>query len=104
MIYLIYYIDGAEVLVAVADRIFIYNAATGELIKQLRGNPILMALIISPLGHRDSVYCLAYSKDSQKFASGGADNSVVIWSNVGEGLLKYNHNDKIYSVSFNPVL
>jgi intraflagellar transport protein 122 len=28
----------------------------------------------------------------------------VIWSNTGEGLLKYNHNDKIYSVSFNPVL
>jgi len=55
-------------------------------------------------GHRDTVYCIAYSKDGQKFASGGADNSVVIWSHSGEGLLKYQHNDKIQCLAFNPVL
>jgi intraflagellar transport protein 122 len=32
------------------------------------------------LGHRDAVYCICYSKDGQKFATGGADSSVVIWS------------------------
>ena len=69
-------------LVAVADRIFIYNAATGELVKQVKG-------------HKDTVYCIAYSKDSQKFATGSSDNTVVIWSSTGEGLLKYPHNDKI---------
>lgn len=57
-----------------------------------------------PLGHKDTVYCIAYSKDGQRFATGGADNAVVIWSSVGEGLLKYNHNDKILCLSFNPVL
>ena len=31
-------IDGTQVLVAVADRVFIYDAATGEMIKQIRGN------------------------------------------------------------------
>jgi intraflagellar transport protein 122 len=46
-------------------------------------------------GHKDTVYCLSYAKDGQRFASGGADNSVVIWSSEGQGLLKYSHNDKI---------
>jgi len=77
--------------VAVADRVFIYDSNSGEMIKQIRG-------------HRDTVYCIAYQKDSQKFATGGADNSVVIWSATGEGLLKYSHNDKIQCLSFNPVL
>ena len=76
---------------AVADRVFIYDTATGESVKQIRG-------------HRDTVYCIAYQKDGQKFATGGADNSVVIWSANGEGLLKYSHNDKIQCLSFNPVL
>jgi len=71
--------------------VFIYNAVTGEPVKQVRG-------------HKDAVYCMTYSKDSQKFATGGADNTVVIWSNTGEGLLKYPHNDKIQCLSFNPVL
>ncbi len=65
-----------------ADRIFMYDANTGEMVNQVRG-------------HRDNVYCIAYSKDGQKFATGGADKSVVVWSNTGEGLLKYSHNDKI---------
>ena len=55
-------------------------------------------------GHKDTVFCLSYAKDGQRFASGGADNSVVIWSSEGQGLLKYSHNDKIQCVAFNPVL
>lgn len=55
-------------------------------------------------GHKDTVYCIAYSKDGQRFATGGADNAVVIWSAEGQGLLKYTHNDKIQCLSFNPVL
>ena len=56
------------------------------------------------IGHKDTVFCIAYSKDGQRFASGGADNAVVIWSAEGQGLLKYTHNDKIQALSFNPVL
>lgn len=47
-----------------------YNALSGEVITRIRG-------------HKDTVFCLAYSKDGQRFASGGADNSVVIWSSEG---------------------
>jgi intraflagellar transport protein 122 len=77
--------------VAVADYIFVYNANNGELINKIKG-------------HKGTVYCIAYSKDGQRFATGGADNAVVIWSAEGQGLLKYTHNDKIQALSFNPVL
>ena len=83
--------DGEQVLLGVADFIFVYQISTGELQNKIRG-------------HKDTVYCLAYSKDGQRFASGGADNAVVIWSSEGQGLLKYSHNDKIQALSFNPVL
>lgn len=83
--------DGTQVILAVADRIFIYDAESGEMINFVRG-------------HKDTVYCLAYSKDGQRFASGGADSSVVIWSAQGEGLLKYSHSAPIQALAYNPVL
>ena len=69
-------------LVAAGDRIFIYNALNGEVID-------------SKKAHKDVVYCLAYSKDGQRWASGGADNNVIVWSAEGTGLLKYSHASKI---------
>ena len=72
-------IDGKQVLVAVGDRVMIYDAHNGEMIDSKRA-------------HRDVVYCLAYSKDGQRWASGGADRNVVVWSAEGVGLLKYAHN------------
>jgi intraflagellar transport protein 122 len=83
--------DGKQVLVAAGDRIFIYNALNGEVID-------------SKKAHKDVVYCLAYSKDGQRWASGGADNNVIVWSAEGTGLLKYSHNSKIQALAFNPVL
>ena len=41
------------------------------------------------LGHKDTVYCVAYAKDGKRFASGSADKSVIIWTNKLEGILKY---------------
>lgn len=40
-------------------------------------------------GHKDTVYCVCYAKDGKKFASGGADKSVIIWTSKLEGILKY---------------
>jgi intraflagellar transport protein 122 len=45
--------------------------------------------------HKDVIYALAYSRDGQRWASGGADNSVVVWTAEGVGLLRYSHNSKI---------
>lgn len=53
-----------------------YDTSDGSLLQALKG-------------HKDSVYCLAYARDGERFASGGADKSVVIWKNTLEGLLKY---------------
>ena len=52
--------DGSQVLVAVGDRVFIYNAQSGQVVDQKRA-------------HKGVVYALAYSKDGQRWASGGAD-------------------------------
>lgn len=41
------------------------------------------------IGHKDTVYCVCYAKDGKKFASGGADKSVIIWTSKLEGILKY---------------
>lgn len=83
--------DGSQVLVAAGDRIFIYDAKTGEVSDSKRA-------------HKGTVYCLAYSRDGQRWASGSADNSVVVWSSDGVGLLKYSHNSKVQCLAFNPVL
>ncbi len=44
-----------------------------------------------------------YSKDGKRFASGGADCTIFIWTSAAEGLLKYSHNDTIQKLVYNPV-
>ncbi|CAI2371085.1 unnamed protein product [Moneuplotes crassus] len=83
--------DGRNILVAVGDRIFFYNAKTLEYEDSVRG-------------HKSDVYCVAFSKDGLRFASGSADKTVVIWSISKEGLLRYNHKDPIQFLAYNPVL
>ena len=46
---------------------------------------------------------LRYSKHGKKFASGGADKQVIIWTHKAEGILKYNHSDSIQCLAYNPV-
>jgi len=82
--------DGTRVIVAVGNRVLLYNAETGDLLESLRG-------------HKDTVYCVDFSFDGSKFASGGADKIVVIWKITGQGMLKYNHTASIQSVKYNPV-
>lgn len=40
-------------------------------------------------GHKGTVYCCAYAYDGKRFATGGSDKSVVIWTNALQGALKY---------------
>lgn len=40
-------------------------------------------------GHKDTVYCVAFSKDGKRFASGGADKNVIIWTSSMDAILKY---------------
>ena len=50
---------------------------------------MLWCINISITGHKEAVYCVGYSKDGKRFASGSADKSVIIWTSKLEGILKY---------------
>ena len=82
--------DGAQVIVAAGNHVVIYDAIEGTVINALKG-------------HKDTVYCVEYAKDGKRFASGSADKQVIIWSNKGEGIVKYPHNDSIQCLAYNPV-
>lgn len=82
--------DGSQIIVAAGNRVLIYDATDGDLVHSLKG-------------HKDSVFCVAYSKHGKKFASGGADKQVIIWTHKAEGILKYNHNESIQCLAYNPV-
>lgn len=83
-------LDGSQIIVAAGNRVLVYDATDGDLVHSLKG-------------HKDSVFCVAYSKHGKKFASGGADKQVIIWTHKAEGILKYNHNESIQCLSYNPV-
>jgi intraflagellar transport protein 122 len=82
--------DGSQIIVAAGNRVLVYDATDGDLVHSLKG-------------HKDSVFCVAYSKHGKKFASGGADKQVIIWTSKAEGILKYNHNESIQCLAYNPV-
>ena len=81
--------SGTELVVAVANLVLVYATDDGDLRHRLRG-------------HKDLVYTVSYGREGSKFASGGADNTVIIWNSRGEGVLKYTHSDSIQVVAHNP--
>lgn len=82
--------DGAQLVAAVGDRVLVYDAENGDLLHVLKG-------------HKENVCCVAYAANGKRFASGGADKHVIIWTNKGEGILKYTHSDSIQALAYNPV-
>jgi len=55
-------------------------------------------------GHTGTVFCLCFSKDGKRFASGGADKKVIIWDGYDlKGIVKYTHDHPIQALAFNPV-
>ena len=82
--------DGTQIVVAAGQRVLGYDTSDGSLIQPLKG-------------HKDNVYCVDYAKDGKRFASGGADKCVIIWTSKLEGILKYSHNDSILCLAYNPI-
>jgi intraflagellar transport protein 122 len=82
--------DGTQMIVAVTNRVLVYDAIEADLLQSLRG-------------HKGTVFTVAYSFNGKFFASGGADNTIIIWNSEAEGQLKYNHNDPIQKLAYNPV-
>ena len=50
------------------------------------------------VGHKDEVYCVAYSRDGKRFASGGADKTIIIWTHKVE-LTSSPHPQKVSLVT-----
>ena len=82
--------DGSQLVVAAGQRVLVYDTSDGSLIQPLKG-------------HKDTVYCVNYARDGKRFASGGADKCVIIWTSKLEGILKYSHNDAVQALAYNPV-
>jgi intraflagellar transport protein 122 len=82
--------DGLHIIVAAGSRVYMFDAVVSELLKKLKA-------------HKDEVYCLAYSKDGKRFASGSLDTKCIVWNSEGEGLLKISHTNSIQCLAFNPV-
>ncbi|KAF0705653.1 Aste57867_6993 [Aphanomyces stellatus] len=81
--------DGSQIVAAIGSRVMIYDAVNGTLLHSLKG-------------HKDTVYTVDFAHDGKRFASGGADNVVIIWTDKAEGILKYTHNESIQKVAYNP--
>ena len=79
--------DGKSLIAAAGNRVLMYATPPDE-----QGFPVLLN---SLKGHKDTVFCVAYARDGERFASGGADNCVIIWTSAGAGVLKYSHSDAI---------
>ena len=87
--------DGKSLVAAAGNRVLMYATPADE-----EGLPHLLN---SLKGHKDAVYCVDYARDGERFASGGADNCVIIWTAAGAGVLKYSHADTIQALAYNPV-
>lgn len=82
-------------MLATADyggKIILWKTEDGEKIKEI------------PEAHRSRIFCLAFSRDSKKLASGGYDDKAKLWNleknyeAIGEALS--GHRDSVFSVSF----
>ena len=65
--------EGTQLVAGIGTRVLVYDAMDGDLLHSLKG-------------HKDAVYCIAYSKDGKRFASGSADKNVIIWTSKAEGM------------------
>ncbi|XP_050537912.1 intraflagellar transport protein 122 homolog [Daktulosphaira vitifoliae] len=87
---LCYNIDGSQLLVTAAQDILVYRSIDGYLLRTLKG-------------HKENIFCLTNSSNGHFFASGAADKLVILWTSKFEPLGKYNHNDGVQCMAFNPV-
>ena len=77
-------------MAGVGSRVHVYKSRQGMLMHTLKG-------------HKDAIYAAAYARDGQRFATGGADKTVIVWSRECVGLLKFSHTSPVNALAYNPV-
>lgn len=85
----LFHAQDSQVIASLGQDLGLFDAGSGQLIKRLKG-------------HKETVTCLAPLANGG-FASGGADKTVIIWSPVGDGVLKYTHSHSIQTLAQEPV-
>ena len=74
--------DGSQLVTGMGNRVLVYGCQDGALLHSLKA-------------HKDAVYAVSWSFEGSRFASGGADKTIIIWTSEAEGILKYNHNESV---------
>ncbi|VDD75566.1 unnamed protein product [Mesocestoides corti] len=74
--------DGKKIIAGVGNHVLVYRSECGTLLRSLKG-------------HKDTSLCVNYSSEGSYFASGGADNTVIVWRSVNyEGVIKYTYANR----------
>jgi WD40 repeat protein len=83
--------DGKLLAVPCAHDVVLFDAHTGALMRTLRG-------------HTSTVFCVTFSADGQRLASGGADQTVRVWNvQTGETVAVYKGQPAdVWCVAFSP--
>ncbi|GAB5355532.1 hypothetical protein AAMO2058_000213600 [Amorphochlora amoebiformis] len=82
--------EGTNVVVGAGSRLLVFDPIDGDCIRKLKG-------------HRAAIYTVVYSHDGTRFASGGADKTIVIWTSKFSPILKYSHTESIQCLAYNPI-
>jgi intraflagellar transport protein 122 len=78
----------------VGNRVLIYDPVDGDLLHALKGHKVSFKYLQATSGAhcilrrvaethesaQDCIYCVAYAHNGKRFASGGADKTVIIWT------------------------
>ncbi len=83
--------DGKQIASGSFDKsIKLWDAASGNLVREIKGFPEPPPAMGQPVppGHRDQVFCLAFSKDGKLLASGSSDRTVKLWDVASGNLVR----------------
>ncbi|KAL8449041.1 hypothetical protein Emed_003393 [Eimeria media] len=81
--------DGAQLALGVGCCVLVVDAASSATLHTLAG-------------HKGEINAVAFAADGKRFASGGSDKQVILWTASGELLRRFTHSGSVQALAFNP--